>query len=254
MQDDEDETVCRLCYDAEVDPSDPLMEPCKCSGSMAFIHQSCLFESRVNSFKPSALSECGLCKTTYRTIDTQSNGGKAESSHLVLLAAIGKWLGWRLAAFCAVVVGLGFAPWVLVSLAQLDEPPSFYSSPVLNHLATGGLSTLACVGGWAVVTATSSVGLWTRMIHRSPLTQMPRGGKNGKAMSDAMVLLVVVGAGYLAYSLVAGLREVLHTAYAASSSGVRSTNRAIREEVARRFLVVNLSGQGAKLPEQPDID
>ena len=30
---------CRICYDKT---SEPLIEPCKCSGSMGFVHKSCL--------------------------------------------------------------------------------------------------------------------------------------------------------------------------------------------------------------------
>ena len=50
---------CRLCFDPDTEPADPLLEPCKCSGSMACIHESCLFASRTQTFSPSALTECG---------------------------------------------------------------------------------------------------------------------------------------------------------------------------------------------------
>lgn len=33
---------CRICYRNESDLSDPLISPCKCTGSMAFIHYKCL--------------------------------------------------------------------------------------------------------------------------------------------------------------------------------------------------------------------
>ena len=35
---------CRICFRSESDISDPLITPCRCSGSMKFIHCKCLKE------------------------------------------------------------------------------------------------------------------------------------------------------------------------------------------------------------------
>ena len=40
-----DKIYCRLCYQDESTILDPLLSPCKCSGSMKFIHYSCLKQS-----------------------------------------------------------------------------------------------------------------------------------------------------------------------------------------------------------------
>ena len=65
--------VCRICLGEEED--DELICPCKCSGTMQFIHVNCLKEwlnskklvyngDRVKSFFWKAL-ECELCKTPF---------------------------------------------------------------------------------------------------------------------------------------------------------------------------------------------
>ena len=70
-------SVCRICYMEEDDPENPLLQPCICSGSMKFIHLSCLkhwISTRscvkidttdncsVYIIKP---VECELCKTKF---------------------------------------------------------------------------------------------------------------------------------------------------------------------------------------------
>ncbi len=37
----DDEVVCRICR-LEGSPEEPLLHPCKCSGSIRFIHEPCL--------------------------------------------------------------------------------------------------------------------------------------------------------------------------------------------------------------------
>ena len=40
---DEDEDVCRICR-SEAAEGDPLFFPCACSGSIKYVHQSCLLQ------------------------------------------------------------------------------------------------------------------------------------------------------------------------------------------------------------------
>lgn len=71
----EEGTCCRICYRSESDLSDPLITPCKCSGSMAFIHYSCLkksIDSRTQKTFEQGLKifiwrdfECEICKEKY---------------------------------------------------------------------------------------------------------------------------------------------------------------------------------------------
>ncbi|KAL6247553.1 hypothetical protein RBB50_005899 [Rhinocladiella similis] len=52
---------CRICR-GEATPSQPLFYPCKCSGSIRFVHQECLMEWLAHSQK----KYCELCKTSFR--------------------------------------------------------------------------------------------------------------------------------------------------------------------------------------------
>lgn len=64
---------CRICLGEEYDMNNPLINPCKCSGTMKFIHLLCLrvwLQSKVESRFSSKISiyklkniECELCKT-----------------------------------------------------------------------------------------------------------------------------------------------------------------------------------------------
>ncbi|RAH85004.1 RING finger membrane protein [Aspergillus japonicus CBS 114.51] len=57
---DEPDT-CRICR-GEGTPEEPLFYPCKCSGSIKFVHQACLVEWLSHSHK----KHCELCKTPFR--------------------------------------------------------------------------------------------------------------------------------------------------------------------------------------------
>lgn len=56
--------ICRICFGSESTESNELIRPCKCSGSMAFIHLQCL-KSWVDC-KSQSKPECEICKTPFR--------------------------------------------------------------------------------------------------------------------------------------------------------------------------------------------
>ncbi|KAI9692694.1 MAG: hypothetical protein M1820_009444 [Bogoriella megaspora] len=57
----EDVDTCRICR-GEGTEDEPLFYPCKCSGSIKFVHQDCLMEWLSHSHK----KHCELCKTPFR--------------------------------------------------------------------------------------------------------------------------------------------------------------------------------------------
>ncbi|KAI9681928.1 MAG: hypothetical protein M1822_007006 [Bathelium mastoideum] len=57
----EDPDTCRICR-GEGTEDEPLFYPCKCSGSIKFVHQDCLMEWLSHSQK----KHCELCKTPFR--------------------------------------------------------------------------------------------------------------------------------------------------------------------------------------------
>lgn len=56
-----DQDTCRICR-GEATAQEPLFYPCKCSGSIKFVHQNCLMEWLGHSQK----KHCELCKTPFR--------------------------------------------------------------------------------------------------------------------------------------------------------------------------------------------
>src|SRR6266536_3190428 len=56
-----DADTCRICR-GEGSDSEPLFHPCKCSGSIKYVHQDCLMEWLSHSQK----KHCELCKTPFR--------------------------------------------------------------------------------------------------------------------------------------------------------------------------------------------
>lgn len=57
----EESDTCRICR-GEGTTDEPLFHPCKCSGSIKFVHQECLMEWLGHSHK----KHCELCKTPFR--------------------------------------------------------------------------------------------------------------------------------------------------------------------------------------------
>ena len=67
--------ICRICLSEAKDPSNPFVAPCNCSGTMKYLHISCLQHWNLSKLhlKESAFSntyiwknfECELCKKGY---------------------------------------------------------------------------------------------------------------------------------------------------------------------------------------------
>src|ERR1700712_4460728 len=58
---EDEQNYCRICR-GEGTTAQPLYYPCKCSGSIKFVHQECLMEWLSHSQK----KYCELCKTSFR--------------------------------------------------------------------------------------------------------------------------------------------------------------------------------------------
>ncbi|XP_028298796.1 E3 ubiquitin-protein ligase MARCHF7 isoform X2 [Gouania willdenowi] len=68
--DDEDGDQCRICQMGEQSSSDPLIQPCRCTGSLQYVHQECIkrwLRSKVGSgTNLEAITTCELCKEKLR--------------------------------------------------------------------------------------------------------------------------------------------------------------------------------------------
>jgi E3 ubiquitin-protein ligase MARCH6 len=107
-----DADTCRICR-GEATELEPLFYPCKCSGSIKFVHQDCLMEWLSHSQK----KHCELCKTPFRFTKLyapnmpQTLPAYVFARHLVIhaLKNMAIWL-----RFCLVVfVWLGCLPWAM---------------------------------------------------------------------------------------------------------------------------------------------
>ena len=79
---------CRLCFDAEETLATGLLfSPCKCAGSMRYIHVSCLNTWRMRSQKESSYFECDQCRYKYNIVRTQW-AGVVLHPHLAVAVAV----------------------------------------------------------------------------------------------------------------------------------------------------------------------
>ncbi|XP_040213828.1 E3 ubiquitin-protein ligase MARCHF7 isoform X1 [Rana temporaria] len=68
LEDSEEEEgdLCRICQTGASSPSNPFIEPCKCSGSLQYIHQDCMkkwLHAKINSGSSlETITTCELCK------------------------------------------------------------------------------------------------------------------------------------------------------------------------------------------------
>jgi E3 ubiquitin-protein ligase MARCH6 len=106
----DDLDTCRICH-GEATVEEPLFYPCKCSGSIKFVHQVCLVEWLSHSQK----KHCELCKTPFRfTKLYDPNMPQSLPAPLFLKQALIQcfrtfltWMRFVLVAF----VWLGWLPW-----------------------------------------------------------------------------------------------------------------------------------------------
>ncbi|KAG9277613.1 E3 ubiquitin-protein ligase MARCH7 [Astyanax mexicanus] len=64
--DEEEGDLCRICQMGETSSSNPLIEPCRCTGSLQYVHQDCIkkwLRSKISSGSSlEAITTCELCK------------------------------------------------------------------------------------------------------------------------------------------------------------------------------------------------
>ena len=108
----EEADTCRICR-GEGSNEEPLFYPCKCSGSIKFVHQSCLMEWLSHSQK----KHCELCKTPFRFTKLYHPQMPTTVPLPIFLRqvvlnifnSILTWARWQLVAF----VWLGWVPWCM---------------------------------------------------------------------------------------------------------------------------------------------
>jgi hypothetical protein len=107
-----DVDTCRICR-GEATPEEPLFYPCKCSGSIRYVHQECLMEWLGHSQK----KHCELCKTPFRFTKLYASNMPPQLpfhifiQHLVI--HIAKQVGTWLRALAVIFVWVVALPWFM---------------------------------------------------------------------------------------------------------------------------------------------
>ncbi|KAI1102558.1 hypothetical protein F4804DRAFT_260932 [Jackrogersella minutella] len=110
-----DPDTCRICR-GEGTADEPLFYPCKCSGSIKFVHQDCLMEWLSHSQK----KHCELCKTPFRFTKLYSPDMPKRLPFHIFITHMAKYLFrnilvW-LRAVLVVSVWLGWLPYLMRSV------------------------------------------------------------------------------------------------------------------------------------------
>ncbi|KAI9781682.1 MAG: hypothetical protein M1835_004256 [Candelina submexicana] len=111
-QSTDEQSACRICR-SEGTPKEPLFYPCRCSGSIKYVHQDCLMEWLSHSQK----KHCELCKTPFRFTKLYHPQMPQSLPTLVFLRhavtnsfrSLLSWFRGLLVSF----VWLGWLPWAM---------------------------------------------------------------------------------------------------------------------------------------------
>ncbi|KAI4270075.1 MAG: hypothetical protein L6R38_007245 [Xanthoria sp. 2 TBL-2021] len=157
--------TCRICR-SEAAKDEPLFYPCKCSGSIKFVHQHCLMEWLSHSQK----KHCELCKTPFRftklyhpqmpatvptlvflrqvVLHTWSSLVATSRLHLVAFVWL-CWLPWSMRTVWRGLFWLGDGGWMdwvqmeqealKAAKAHVDQLAAEGSSPAFRDFFPGGL-------------------------------------------------------------------------------------------------------------------
>lgn len=123
----ENDDICRICYDSEAPaPGDSLIAPCKCRGSMKYVHRTCLNSWRLRSRKKTSFDKCDYCGHTYAVRKTWWAPLLRTAASRLLFTAI--------VAFFA-ILSLGYlGKFFTVICQRLGLLPFWWGEPLLESL------------------------------------------------------------------------------------------------------------------------
>ncbi|KAI1496462.1 hypothetical protein F5X99DRAFT_400394 [Biscogniauxia marginata] len=160
-----DPDTCRICR-GEGTPDEPLFYPCKCSGSIKFVHQDCLMEWLSHSQK----KHCELCKTPFRFTKLYSPNMPKRLPYHIFISHMTRYmfrnmLVWMRAALVA-SVWLGWLPYLMRSVWSFlfwisDEgfgpsPHTLEARNATTSMRTGGAGDMASLSVTGTTTCPST--------------------------------------------------------------------------------------------------
>ncbi|GLC59278.1 hypothetical protein PLESTB_001469500 [Pleodorina starrii] len=239
--------TCRICMDDESDPvTNPLINPCKCSGTTKYVHRQCLLKWRTMKAGTQAHYRCEICHYRCAYLATQDVNAfsglrhlrfvKAEMAmnlRLVCLVARSplryqfRRLWWARILGHPLTSGIIFAALLVTSSWLLGYVPLF---EWLTGAPPGSSVALHLLNGLLLVGLLGALLMLVSLCASGPL---PAGACNG-CYCDPYCPAVAVAGGeeclallvILAVSLaVAGLVWVCRTLYGVLYSGLRERMR-----------------------------
>jgi hypothetical protein len=82
----EEESICRICFEEEIDISNKLISPCLCRGTQKYIHNNCLKEWRiVNENNPEKRDKCEICNFHFVINNRQNYSIYIERNDFILI-------------------------------------------------------------------------------------------------------------------------------------------------------------------------
>ncbi|KAI9846433.1 MAG: hypothetical protein M1837_004024 [Sclerophora amabilis] len=203
-----DSETCRICR-SEATQEEQLFHPCKCSGSIKFVHQECLMEWLSHSQK----KHCELCKTPFRFtklyspempkslpnmvfirhLVTQGFKSTMTWSRFLLVSFVWLgWLPWSMRAIWRLLFWLGDGEWVLFRDLSRALSPAEEALAISRERLSQAASDAPALGrtSSAMVTPSSSRGAGTFSI-ALPSVLAPVSQTLNMSASEPMILRLV---------------------------------------------------------------
>jgi len=170
------ENICRICHGG--DEEGRLFSPCRCKGSMKYVHIQCLNSWRISSANSSSYFQCDTCHYKYHFQRTSIS--KLFSSFIVLQIT-------TFLVFLLLIIFAGYL-WKIVEFFALEEPDndrSFLSLLCIDlyHLLSGAI-LVGLVGFLQLVF----------FMHIGPFYGLGRGGKS---TIELVILGVIISIGLI---------------------------------------------------------
>ncbi|SPO04581.1 related to SSM4 - involved in mRNA turnover [Cephalotrichum gorgonifer] len=252
-----DPDTCRICR-GESTPTEPLFYPCKCSGSIKYVHQDCLMEWLSHSQK----KHCELCKTPFRFTKLYSPKMPSSLPTYIFFSHIAKYVFANLVMWMrALLVGSVWLFWVPYSMRRVWSLLFWLSDEGLGSLALTRNVTLeagnATSGDISVINDASVLSTIASIAGNQTAAQLLM--QNATALNDSLPANITAAARRLPYlilgalfpSLMAGNGTALsmEDVIAASTTegtlfgNVKMLQKLTRKPPINRFVIKVLEGQ-----------
>jgi len=133
--------LCRFCLQEEESPNNPLLQPCACKGSAAYVHTICIHLWRKKTTNPVFAETCQVCLTKYklpRLYQIEIVPNEEQTGIWILLSK--SCLVWILSLFFRFISYV----WILVLFELLLKKRFFYFSEEIMSYIDRTSSIVTC--------------------------------------------------------------------------------------------------------------